>query len=343
MSLHEPLLSIEALHVHIRTAAGIVQPVRGIDLQLEAGETLAIVGESGCGKSMTALAVMGLLPVGGSVAAGAVRLSGYRLDNLTESGWREVRGRRIGMVFQNPMSAFNPTMRIGEQIAESLVHHRHLDWDHAHRRAVALLDRMRIPDAATRVQQYPFQFSGGMLQRAMIAMALACGPELLIADEPTTALDVSVQVGLLELLRELQTETGLAILLITHDLAIVAEIAQRVAVMYAGQIVEQAPVDALFAQPAHPYTAGLLQSLPERHEGAGPLSAIAGTPPDLLQPPAGCAFYDRCPAALRLCATAAVPRVEISATQRALCWLRHPAVVGSGAVPPLAEQQGSES
>lgn len=344
----QPVLAVDGLSVQFEGRQGTAAVLHDISFEVGAGETLCLVGESGCGKSMTALATMGLLPTGGRLAAGTITLAGDRLENLDERGWRGVRGRRIGMVFQNPMSAFNPTMRIGDQIAESLVRHRHLDWRSAQLRAVDLLDRMRIPEAPARARQYPFQFSGGMLQRAMIAMALACEPELLIADEPTTALDVSVQVGLLDLLRELQQETGMGMLLITHDLAIVAEIAQRVAVMYAGQVVEQANVSDLFARPAHPYTAALLHSLPERHVGSGRLSAIAGSPPDLLHPPAGCAFFDRCPAALRLCASAAVPMVTVSASetergQRALCWLRHPAVIASGAVFDASEAAGSEA
>ena len=334
MSSVETILALDALQVEIPTRDGVVRPVRGVSLQLAAGQTLALVGESGCGKSMTALAAMGLLPKGARISGGEIRLRERRLNDLNEAAWNRLRGSRIGMVFQNPMSSFNPTMRVGAQIAESLVTHRALSWREAELRAVALLDRMQIPSAAQRARQFPFEFSGGMLQRAMIAMAVACEPTLLIADEPTTALDVTVQVEVLALLRDLQRERGMALLLITHDLGVVAQVADQVAVMYAGQVVEQGPVDAIFHATAHPYTLGLKRSLPSQHvasRGANadaPLAVIRGTPPDLIAPPPGCGFYARCERAMKICADGAVPMFAIGsagvADHCARCWLHHP-------------------
>jgi oligopeptide/dipeptide ABC transporter ATP-binding protein len=321
-----PVLELRDLTVHIRTRGGIVQPVRGVSLQVAGGETLALVGESGCGKSMTALAATGLLPAGAAVVNGTIRLQGETLNALDERGWNRVRGARIGMVFQNPMSSFNPTMRVGEQIAEGLIAHRGLGRGEALGRAAQLLERMRIPAARRRARQYPGEFSGGMLQRAMIAMAVACEPALLIADEPTTALDVTVQREVLNLLRELQRERDMALLLITHDLGVVAQVADRVAVMYAGQIIEHAPVDAIFFATAHPYTAGLKQALPERHRRGEGLQMIKGTPPDLMQPPPGCGFYPRCERALRICAEGEVPEFTPAPAHGSRCWLLHPQI-----------------
>ena len=321
-----PVLELRDLAVTIRARAGLVRPVRGVSLRVDAGATLALVGESGCGKSITALSAAGLLPAGGAVTGGEILLQGERLRALDEAAWRRVCGTRIGMVFQNPMSSFNPTMRVGDQIAESLIAHRGLSQRDAARRALHLLERMQVSAAARRARQYPFEFSGGMLQRAMIAMAVACEPALLIADEPTTALDVTVQVEVLNLLRDLQRERGMALLLITHDLGVVAQIADTVAVMYAGQIVEQGPVDDIFYATAHPYTAGLKQALPDRHRRGEGLQVIGGAPPDLLQPPPGCGFYARCGRAMRLCEQAAVPEFDVAPEHRSRCWLQHPQI-----------------
>ena len=321
-----PVLALDQLVVDIATPAGAIHAVRGVSLTVAARETLALVGESGCGKSITALSAVGLLPPGSQVVAGDIRLQGQRLNDLDRAGWNQVRGNDIGFVFQNPMSSFNPTMRLGEQIAESLVVQRGLSRAKALARAVELLDRMRIPNAQRRARQYPFEFSGGMLQRAMIAMAVACEPALLIADEPTTALDVTVQVEVLELLRDLQRERGMALLLITHDLGVVAQMADRVAVMYAGQIVESGPVDAIFHATGHPYTAGLKQALPDQHRRREGLMVIKGSPPDLLEPPPGCGFYPRCPRALRVCATGEVPEFAVGPEHGSRCWLQHPQV-----------------
>jgi len=324
----KPLLELRALRVHIDAHGHTVQAVRDVDLCVAAGETLALVGESGSGKSITALSAVGLLPGAARIKSGEVWFDGARVDDADERRWNALRGSRIGVVFQNPLSAFNPSMRVGEQVAESLRAHRGLDGRAAAKRAVELLDRMRIPQAAQRARQYPFEFSGGMLQRAMIAMAVACEPQLLIADEPTTALDVTVQVEVLALLRELQRDSGMGLLLITHDLGIVAQLADRVAVMYAGQIVEQAPVDAIFHATAHPYTLGLRRALPAT-QGRERLRAIDGTPPDLAQPPAGCGFYPRCEHAMRVCAAGAVPAFAASETHVSRCWLLHPQVMAA--------------
>ena len=321
------LLDIDNLQVTIRGARGLVRAVRGIDLRIERGETLAVVGESGCGKSITALGIAGLLPAGAAISGGSVVFDGQPLNALSEAEWNRVRGARIGFVFQNPMSSFNPSMRIGEQIAEGLRAHRALSMRDAHARAVQLLDRMRVANAAERARQYPFEFSGGMLQRAMIAMAVACEPDLLIADEPTTALDVTVQREVLQLLRELQRDSGMGCLLITHDLGVVAQMAQRVAVMYAGEIIEQGPVDAIFRDTAHPYTRGLRAALPAANRGE--LIAIAGTPPDLTQQWRGCSFYPRCNRAMNICDRERVPDFAVSDNSivqiehSARCWLLH--------------------
>ena len=336
------LLELRQLRVHIESHGALVQAVRGVDLHVDAGETLALVGESGCGKSITALSAIGLLPAVARIAGGDVLFDGESLAAAGERKWNTIRGNRIGVVFQNPLSAFNPSMRIGEQIAEGLRVHRGLDKRSALARAVQLLERMRIPDAARRARQYPFEFSGGMLQRAMIAQAVACEPPLLIADEPTTALDVTVQVEVLDLLRELQRERGMGLLLITHDLGIVAQMADRVAVMYAGQIVEQAPVDDIFHATAHPYTAGLRRALPDpqaRHR----LRAIDGTPPDLSRPPAGCGFYPRCEHALRVCADGAVPEFLVSESHGSRCWLLHPQAAATGVLACGDETAGTAS
>jgi oligopeptide/dipeptide ABC transporter ATP-binding protein len=317
------LLTVRDLRVGIRTAAGVVQAVRGVDFALAAGETLALVGESGCGKSMTALALMGLTPPGATVS-GEVTLEGQSLLPLSPARRNALRGARMGLVFQNPMGAFNPTMRVGDQIAEVLRSHRNLSAREAGARAVALLARMQVTRPAERARQYPFEFSGGMLQRAMVAMAVACEPPLLIADEPTTALDVTVQAEVLALLRELVEERRIGLLLITHDFGVVAEIADRVAVMYAGQLVEQGPVQAVFRAPAHPYTAGLQAALP-RLEGPrqDTLTTIPGTPPSLLSPPPACGFVDRCPRAMSICAAQAPGWFDAGDAHRSRCWLWH--------------------
>jgi oligopeptide transport system ATP-binding protein len=319
------LLALRDLKVEFGTHGGVVQAVRGVSLDVEAGRTLAIVGESGCGKSVTVQASMGLIPMPpGRITGGSVRFDGRELVGMGAAEASRIRGREIGMIFQDPMSSLNPTMKIGRQLTETLRHHEGLSAGAARARAIALLEQVQIPDAAARVDRYPFEFSGGMRQRVMIAMAIACNPRILIADEPTTALDVTVQAQILELLRDLQRRHGMAIVLITHDLGVVARMADVVAVMYAGQIVEQGSVDDLFYRPAHPYMLGLKQSMPQRDERArARLEPIEGSPPDLFSPPPGCGYAERCPFAMRGCAPHAPPLWEVAPGHAARCWLHH--------------------
>jgi oligopeptide/dipeptide ABC transporter ATP-binding protein len=335
-----PLLVVEDLEVEFATFGGTVHAVRGVSFAVDAGRTLAIVGESGCGKSVTVQSLMGLVPTPpGRITAGSARWREHEMLGSSMVDGREIRGREIGMIFQDPMSSLNPTMTIGAQIAETLEVHRGLTRREAHRRAVELLERVRIPDAERRARQYPFEFSGGMLQRAMIAGAIACEPALLIADEPTTALDVTIQAQILDLLQELQRTSGMAIILITHDLAVVARMADDVAVMYAGKIVEYGSADDIFYRPRHPYTQGLQAAVPHHRAGERlPLQPIEGSPPDLFAPPPGCAYAARCPSAMNVCAREVPPAfaraasgaAEGSATQHvARCWLHHPARAGS--------------
>jgi oligopeptide/dipeptide ABC transporter ATP-binding protein len=317
------LLAVEQLSVSLATARGPLNAVREVSFELAAGETLALVGESGCGKSMTALALLGLTPQGSAIG-GEIRLQGQSLQGLTESQWRQLRGNRVACIFQNPMTALNPTMTIGDQIAEPLRLHLGLSRRQARQRVVALLHRLQVPEPERRLAQYPFEFSGGMLQRVMIAMAVACEPALLIADEPTTALDVTVQAQVLALLAQLCREQNMGLLLITHDLAVVAQHADRVAVMYAGEIIEQAPVASLFASPSHPYSQGLLAALPSAVKVGEPLQVIEGSPPDLVAPIQGCGFCPRCPRAMAICASTPAPAFAASAQHFSRCWLQHP-------------------
>jgi oligopeptide/dipeptide ABC transporter ATP-binding protein len=291
----EPLLSVEDLHVRFGTQRGPVYAVNGVSFDIAPGETLGIVGESGCGKSVTSLAMLGILARNGRVTGGHVMFGGTDLTTLSDRDLRKVRGKEIAMIFQDPMSSLNPVLTIGRQIREALETHFDMDKDAANRRVAELLDRVGIPSAKARLKDYPHQFSGGMRQRAMIAMALACEPKLLIADEPTTALDVTIQAQILDVLRELVTERQTALILITHDLGVVAGMCKRVNVMYAGMFVETGSADQLFGAPRHPYTLGLLQSVPRldapRREKLQP---IEGTPRDMLSPPASCPFQPRC-------------------------------------------------
>jgi oligopeptide/dipeptide ABC transporter ATP-binding protein len=326
MTQGQPVLSLEDLVVEFDTLGGKVQAVRGVSYEVHAGETLAVVGESGCGKSVTVQAMMGLVPMPpGRIVSGSAKLLGQELIGLSQTELNRVRGANMGMIFQDPMTSLNPTMKIGDQIAETLVVHRGLSRTDGLREAVRLLERTRIPEATQRVRQYPFEFSGGMLQRVMIAMSLACKPKLLIADEPTTALDVTIQDQVLELMKELQREDEMAIVLITHDLGVVARMADRVAVMYAGEVIESGSAEDVFYRSAHPYTEGLRGAMPDLHEhGKDHLSAIPGSPPDLFSPPRGCAYHPRCPNAMQLCAQHSPPRFDLDETHHAHCWLHHP-------------------
>jgi ABC-type dipeptide/oligopeptide/nickel transport system ATPase component len=296
MELHHmaSLLQIEDLQVQFFTSRGIVRAVDGVSLDVQQGRTLGVVGESGCGKSVTMLSVMRLIPnplmpqIGGRIAGGKVWFDGKDLLSLSEQEMRHVRGNRIGMVFQDPMTSLNPTMRIGDQIAEAVLLHQNVTKEEAMTQALDLLDQVDIPSPKERLQDYPYQFRGGMRQRAMIAIALACKPQLLIADEPTTALDVTIQAQILDLLADLQDDLGMAIILISHNLGVVAGLSDEVAVMYAGKVVERALAGDLFERPRHPYTQALMRAIPllESTEKE-PLANIPGTPPDLVNPPAG--------------------------------------------------------
>ena len=320
MSGAPPVLSVRDLAVGFATPAGRLQAVDGVSFDLQPGETMAVVGESGSGKSAMALSLLGLNRGRGAVHRGEVLYGGRNLLSLTERQMRGVRGAELAMVFQDALSALNPMQPIGWQIAEMVRLHRPVGRHEANDRAVSLLDEVGIPQARSRARAYPHQFSGGMRQRAMIAMALACDPKVLIADEPTTALDVTIQAQILDLLCRLRDERGAAIILITHDLGIVAETAQHVAVMYAGRIVEQAPCSQLFADPQHPYTWGLLGSMPRiDRPPARRLPAIQGLPPDLVARPAGCAFAQRCGQRFARCE--ADPPLTGAPDHRVACWL----------------------
>ena len=294
--------------------------VDGVSLSISSGRTLGLVGESGCGKSVTALSIMGLLPRGGRVASGEIRFDGVDLTALPPAAMRALRGDRIAMIFQEPMTSLNPAFTVGEQIVEALVRHRDLKRDDAKAHTIDLLRRVHIPSAEHRFDDYPHRLSGGMRQRVMIAMALACKPKLLIADEPTTALDVTIQAQIIDLMRMLREETGMAIILITHDLGVVAELADEVAVMYAGRIVERAGAADLFAEPQHPYTIGLLGSIPRLDLEQDRLAAIEGQVPNPLAPVSGCRFHPRCPFAEPRCARDDQWLVDTSPGHMAACW-----------------------
>ncbi len=310
----EPLLSVEDLQTHFGTPDGIVRAVEGLSFHIEAGETLAIVGESGCGKSVTSLSILRLIQEPPGRIAGSIRFQGRDLLALPEAEMRKLRGNDISIIFQEPMTSLNPVLTVGRQIGETLRLHQGLSARQAEARAVEMLTLVGIPAPGRRVREYPHQLSGGMRQRVMIAMALACNPKLLIADEPTTALDVTIQAQILDLMRDLKTRLGSAIMLITHDLGVVAEMAQRVVVMYAGRKVEEAPVAAIFADPQHPYTRGLLGAVPRlgsslHAAGRTKLAEIPGLVPSLRQKIVGCPFAGRCPGTTELCLTVA-PAVE---------------------------------
>ena len=306
------LLEVLGLSTQFATDQGSFAAVDQVSFQVEAGRTLAIVGESGSGKSVTALSIMGLVPSPpGRITDGSIRFEGRQLLGMAPAEMQALRGNAMAMIFQEPMSSLNPAFTVGEQIVEGLLRHSTVNKAQARARALQMLERVRIPAPAQRFDEHPHKLSGGMRQRAMIAMALANEPRLLIADEPTTALDVTIQAQILELMHTLQRESGTAIVLITHDLGVVAEVADEVAVMYCGRIVEQAPVRQLFAEPQHPYTVGLLGSIPRLHGEQDRLAAIAGQVPSPLKRPAGCSFADRCPFALAKCHAEAPPLREV--------------------------------
>ncbi|HEY7731219.1 MAG TPA: ABC transporter ATP-binding protein [Gaiellaceae bacterium] len=321
-----PLLTVEDLRVEFATARGTVHAVNGVSFQVARGETLGIVGESGCGKSVTSLAILGLLGRHGRVASGRALLEGRDLLGLSDEQLRSVRGREVAMIFQDPMTSLNPVLTVGRQIEEALETHLGLGGVEATTRAAALLDQVGIPSARMRLKDYPHQFSGGMRQRAMIAIALACEPKLLIADEPTTALDVTIQAQILDLLRSLVAERDTALILITHDLGVVAGMCERVHVMYAGTLVETGSATQVFAGPRHPYTLGLLQSVPRLDVGRRqPLRPIEGQPRNMLSPPTSCPFAPRCPRRIEVCTEELPLLEELEPGQRAACFNPAPA------------------
>ncbi|MFO7172862.1 MAG: ABC transporter ATP-binding protein [Bacillota bacterium] len=322
----EPLLVVRDLHTSFFTYAGEVKAVRGVSFTVGRGEAVAIVGESGCGKSVTTASIMRLIPdPPGKIKSGQILFDGRDLLQLSEKEMERVRGNEIGMIFQDPMTSLNPVLTIGLQLTEAIERHQGLSKAQARERAVEMLRLVGIPQPEKRLSAYPHQFSGGMRQRVMIAMAISCNPKLLIADEPTTALDVTIQAQILDVLKNLKRQLDTAIILITHDLGVVAGLADRVIVMYAGQVVEEAPVRELYANPQHPYTLGLLRSVPrlDRKEKK-PLVPIEGQPPDLLAPPKGCAFAPRCPFAMRICLEEDPPLFPVGSEHQSKCWLQHP-------------------
>ncbi|MGK5509604.1 ABC transporter ATP-binding protein [Brevibacillus formosus] len=324
--MSEHLLTIDNLRVNFKTYGGEVQAVRGVSFYVDKGETVAIVGESGCGKSVTAQAIMGLIPnPPGKTVGGKVVFEGVQISHLPKKELLGIRGTQIGMVFQDPMTALNPTMKVGTQIVEGFVRSHQVSRGEARKRAIEMLSLVGIPDPEKRIDQYPHQFSGGMRQRVVIAIALACQPKLVIADEPTTALDVTIQAQILDLLKRLQEEQELSVVIITHDLGVVAEIAHRMVVMYAGMVVETGTVEDVFAHPRHPYTWGLMRSLPRLDEGEKQrLIPIEGSPPDLFHPPVGCPFAARCDFAMEICEQQMPVTSEFGRGHQAACWLHDP-------------------
>jgi len=328
----EPLLQVDNLHVHFRTSDGLVRAVNGVTFDVQPGETVGVVGESGSGKSVTNLALLGLIPQPpGVIPEGRALYRGRDLLRMSPAELREVRGRRIAMIFQDPMTALNPFLTVEEQLSEVTRLHLGHTRKQARAHAIEMLGRVGIPAPEQRIDDYPHQFSGGMRQRVMIAMALSCKPDLLIADEPTTALDVTIQAQMLELIKELQQSQGTAVILITHALGVVASVCDRVLVMYGGKVVEEAKVDPLFAASKHPYTLGLMKSIPRWDVNThGRLQAIEGQPPNMADPPSGCAFHPRCPLRIDRCAKDEPPLVPVEHGGRSACWvLANPAEAAS--------------
>jgi len=322
----ENILEIRDLKVSFETFFGEVEAVRGVSFEVGKKETVAVVGESGCGKSVTANAIMQLLQVPPAYyKSGEIIFKGENLLEKTQAEMREIRGKQIAMVFQDPMTSLNPTMRVGDQIVEGYRKHVKMTKQEATKKAIEMLELVSVPQPEKRVKQYPHEFSGGMRQRVIIALAMVSNPELLIADEPTTALDVTVQAQILDLMKELQEKKEMSIILITHDLGVVADTSDRVVVMYAGQIIEAGTTDEIFTNPKHPYTRRLLESVPRPNMTKDqPLQSIEGTPPDLYAPPHGCAFFDRCEESLKICKDHMPDTVEHSKTHGSRCWLNHP-------------------
>ena len=324
--MNQPLLSIKDLQTYFFTPEGVVHAIEDVSLVIPEGECLGVLGESGCGKSVTALSIMHLIPdPPGRIMRGTIEFMGSDLLNMSMPDIRSIRGNSISMIFQEPMTSLNPVYTVGNQIAESVITHQGLSPKEAMNQAVEMLKLVGIPSPEKRVHEYPHQLSGGMRQRAMIAMAIACRPKLLIADEPTTALDVTIQAQILDLMAELQDELGMSIMMITHDLGVIAEISHQVVVMYAGHVVEYAPIDTLFEGSRHPYTQGLIRSIPKLGEkfskGKEPLQEVAGTVPNLIRPPAGCLFQPRCQQAFERCKQEKPPMFQLEPEHGVRCWL----------------------
>ena len=315
------LLEVRDLHTAFTTPAGTVNAVNGVSFDLERGKVLGIVGESGSGKSVTAYSIMQILEKNGKIVSGSIKVDGQELVGAGEKVMKTVRGNKISIIFQDPMTSLNPTYTIGHQLVEAIVLHTDRNKKQAWDRAVEMLRLVNINEPEKRMKQYPFEFSGGMRQRIMIAMALACEPDILIADEPTTALDVTIQAQILELMQSLQKELGMAIIMITHDLGVVAQMCDEVIVMYAGSICEQGTADEIFYNPCHEYTKGLMRSIPTVNNDDEKLEPISGTPIDLLNMPAGCPFAPRCDAAMKICMRERCPRMEINEAHAAACWV----------------------
>ncbi len=318
--MRSPLLKVHSLTTRFYTEDGVVRAVEDVSFEIFQGEILSLVGESGCGKSVTGLSLLRLIPIPpGRIESGEILFNGRNLLNLDEKEMERVRGNEISMIFQEPMTSLNPVFTIGSQITEVLKLHQGLDKREARKRAIEMLDRVRIPSPEVRIDSYPHQLSGGMRQRAMIAMALSCRPKLLIADEPTTALDVTIQAQVLRLLKEIQREMGMAVMLITHDLGVVSEVADRVVVMYAGRVVESGPIEAIFGRMRHPYTKGLLESIPRLEEKRERLNAIPGQVPNPLDLPPGCKFHPRCPLAIEPCKREEPPLFPVEENHLSRC------------------------
>lgn len=321
----ERVLDVKELRTTFATSAGEVKAVRGVSFHLDKGEALGIVGESGCGKSVTMMSIMRLLQENGKVVGGEIDFDGKDIKNMPEYEMRKIRGNDIGMIFQDPMTSLNPLFTVGNQLIEPLMIHRKLDKKEAEKEAIKMLDMVGIPSPEKRMKQYPHEFSGGMRQRVMIAMALICEPKLIIADEPTTALDVTIQAQILELMKDLREKLNTSIILITHDLGVVADVCSRIVVMYGGVVVETGTTEDIFYRTKHPYTFGLLKSVPNPNDMVkGKLIPIEGYPPDLLNPPVGCPFAARCNKAMKICTKKQPPMYKVGDGHKVACWLYHP-------------------
>ena len=333
------LLEVKDLHTSFFTDAGEVKAVNGVSFNLDHGKVLGIVGESGSGKSVTAYSIMQILAGTGKIVSGSIKLNGQELVGAGEKVMKTVRGNKISIIFQDPMTSLNPTYTIGKQLMEAILLHTDRNKKEAYERAVEMLRLVNINEPEKRMKQYPYEFSGGMRQRIMIAMALACEPDILIADEPTTALDVTIQAQILELMKSLQEELGMAIIMITHDLGVVAQICDEVIVMYAGSICEQGTADEIFYNPCHEYTKGLMRSIPSTTSAGTRLQPISGTPIDLLNMPAGCPFAPRCDAAMKICLRERCQRMEINDAHQAACWMNVKKDLESGTVTTEGKEE----